>query len=284
MRRAHTFEGGLQGVDGRTVEVQWAEVVAGLDAGVGAHQVEEGGAECTTRTSRATRCCSPRAKTSRPSRSRAISRAAASRIASSRRSWKARCSARSSPEGSGLGRVGRQQQAGLQEREPGCHDQVVGGELDAKPPGGVNEGQVLLGELQDRDAAQVDLLGAGERQQQVERTLEAVDVDHQRLGGSRSAASKKSSGTSGAERGELGFERRRIGSGGGAAASERGFGAREAAPASARGRLGHGGHLGGVAVAVQHHVAAGRERALRARSPTPPFRACIEMSSVSRRP
>ena len=85
--------------------------------------------------------------------------------------------------GAFLARVGRQQQARLQEGEPGRHHQVVGRQFDPQRLGLVDEGQVLLGQLQDRDLAQVDLLGARQRQQQVERPLEAVDIDDQRLGG-----------------------------------------------------------------------------------------------------
>ena len=44
----------------------------------------------------------------------------------------------------------------------------------------LDEGEVLLGERQDRDAVQVDLLPAGELEQEVERPFEAVDVDVQR--------------------------------------------------------------------------------------------------------
>ena len=44
----------------------------------------------------------------------------------------------------------------------------------------LDEGEILVGQRQDRDPGEVDLLGAGELEQQVERAFEAVDVDDQR--------------------------------------------------------------------------------------------------------
>src|SRR4029453_9880648 len=43
-----------------------------------------------------------------------------------------------------------------------------------------DEGEILVGERQDRDLGEIDLLVARQRQQQVERAFEALDVDHQR--------------------------------------------------------------------------------------------------------
>jgi hypothetical protein len=107
------------------------------------------------------------------------SRAAASRIASSRRRRKASSAASSAPVGSSPFRLG-QEQARLQVGEPGGHDQIIGGELEAQAAGSLDEGEILLGERQDRDAGDVDLLARASVEQQIERPLEAVDVDDQR--------------------------------------------------------------------------------------------------------
>ncbi len=83
--------------------------------------------------------------------------------------------------GVGLGRLrrGRQQQARLQVGEPGRHDQIVGREFEPLLARGLDEEEILLGERQDGDAGQVDLLPPGELQQQVERTLEPVEIDRE---------------------------------------------------------------------------------------------------------
>ena len=70
-----------------------------------------------------------------------------------------------------------QQQARLQVGQPRRHHQIIGGQLQVGAPGADDEGQVLLGQLQDGDLRQVHLLVAGQGQKQVDGTLEAVDVD-----------------------------------------------------------------------------------------------------------
>ena len=124
----------------------------------------------------------PRAKKSRPFWSRAIRRAATSRIACSRSSWKARCAARSSALGPSSVGSGGKQQARLQVGEPGRHHQIVRRKFDPQSLRLVHENQILLGQLQHRDPAQVDLLGARQHQQQVKRALKAIDIDDQRFG------------------------------------------------------------------------------------------------------
>ena len=62
-----------------------------------------------------------------------------------------------------FGGIGRQQQPRFQKGQPGGHDQVIGRQFDAQGPRLFDEGQVLLGQFQDRDLAQVHLLGARER-------------------------------------------------------------------------------------------------------------------------
>ena len=74
----------------------------------------------------------------------------------------------------------RQQQPRFQVGEPRRHHEIVGGKLEAQLPRLLDEGEILLGQRQDRDLGEIDLLLAGERQQQVERALEALDVDQQR--------------------------------------------------------------------------------------------------------
>jgi hypothetical protein len=76
-------------------------------------------------------------------------------------------------------RVGRQQQPRLEEGQPRRHDEVIGRELDPQALGPLDEIEVLLRQLQHRHLPQVDLLRAAEREQQVERPLEAVDIHDQ---------------------------------------------------------------------------------------------------------
>src|SRR5262249_44738888 len=53
------------------------------------------------------------------------------------------------------------------------------GKLEAELARLLDELQVLVGERQDRDFRQIDLLLAGEREQEIERAFEALDIDHQ---------------------------------------------------------------------------------------------------------
>ena len=119
----------------------------------------------------------PRAKTSRPSCGRANSASPARRI----------CSSRLQPLGERVGKIGRfaafglgrrgQQQARLEIGEPGGHDEIVGRELEPQLARFLDEGEILLGERQHRNARQIDLLAARELEQEVERPLEAVEID-----------------------------------------------------------------------------------------------------------
>ena len=131
----------------------------------------------------------PRANTSRPRRLRVISCAAASRMASRRLQ----------AEGKKLGELfagrlavlvllGGQQQLRLEKGEPRRHDEIVGGDLEAQAARLVDEVEILLGERQDRDPGEIDLLAAGKREQEIERSLEALDVDHESLAGARRLA------------------------------------------------------------------------------------------------
>ncbi len=78
-----------------------------------------------------------------------------------------------------------QQQSRFQIGEPRRHHQIVGRELEPQLLGLLDEGEILLGERQHRDLGEIDLLGAGQGEQQVERPLEAADIDDERLLGGR---------------------------------------------------------------------------------------------------
>src|ERR1044072_3721665 len=123
----------------------------------------------------------PRPNTSRPSCGRPVSWSAALRIASRGRSRSASAGAMSSglgpisPSATGLSR------RDLVEANPRRNHQRAARELETNLARLLDEGEVLVGERQDRDLRQVHLLLARERQQQIERTLEARNVDDQRL-------------------------------------------------------------------------------------------------------
>ena len=59
-----------------------------------------------------------------------------------------------------FGWIRGQQQSGLQEREPCGHDQIVSGQFQPQLFRLFDERQILMGQGQDRDFAQIDLLGA----------------------------------------------------------------------------------------------------------------------------
>src|SRR5262249_53901681 len=70
-----------------------------------------------------------------------------------------------------------QKQARLQIGEPSRHDEIIGGQLEPEPPRLADKSQILVGERQNGDLLEVDLLRARQRQQQIERSLEAFDID-----------------------------------------------------------------------------------------------------------
>jgi hypothetical protein len=74
----------------------------------------------------------------------------------------------------------RQQQPRFQIGQPGRHHQIVGGEFEANLAGRLDEHKILVGQRQDRNLVQVDLLLPRQRQQQIERAFIAFDVDDQR--------------------------------------------------------------------------------------------------------
>ena len=73
-----------------------------------------------------------------------------------------------------------QQQPRFQEREPCRHHQIIGGKLEANFAGRLDEDEVLIGQRQNGNLGQIDLLLPRQRQQQIERTLIALDIDDQR--------------------------------------------------------------------------------------------------------
>ena len=78
------------------------------------------------------------------------------------------------------GRRFRQQQPRFQERQPRRHHQIVGGKLEPDFPRRLDEHQILVGQRQNGNLGEIDLLLPRQRQQQVERALIALDIDDQR--------------------------------------------------------------------------------------------------------
>ena len=71
---------------------------------------------------------------------------------------------------SGVARF-RQQQPRFQVGEPRRHHEIVGGKLEAELSRRLDEREILVGQRQDRDLGEIDLLLARQRQQQVERAF-----------------------------------------------------------------------------------------------------------------
>ncbi len=166
-------------------------------------------AEVRTEPARRPGSGSPRAPRERRARTHpgrsadaAISRPPAICIASSNRSRCSSCAASSSPARLLVLRRLRQQKARFQISEPRRHHQVVGGNLEAERALSRDERQILVGQRQDRDLAEIDLLLARQRQQQIDRPLIAVELEDQllwarrclRLDPSRSAGEGQSRG------------------------------------------------------------------------------------------
>jgi hypothetical protein len=58
----------------------------------------------------------------------------------------------------------RDQQPGFQERQPGGHHQIIGRQFQADAASTLDEGDILLGKCQHRNAREIDALVAGEMQ------------------------------------------------------------------------------------------------------------------------
>ena len=74
----------------------------------------------------------------------------------------------------------RQQQARFEIGEPGRHHQIIGGELEAQIARRLDESEILLGQSQNRNLGEIDLLAARQLQQKIERALKAIDIDKER--------------------------------------------------------------------------------------------------------
>ena len=77
--------------------------------------------------------------------------------------------------------LARQQQARLEVRQPRRHNEIVGRKLEPQLLRLADEAEILVGQRQDGNLGKVDLLRARQRQQQIERTLIAGDVDDERV-------------------------------------------------------------------------------------------------------
>ena len=72
------------------------------------------------------------------------------------------------------------QQLRLEIGEPGRHHEIVGGKFQPQLSRVFDKDEILLGERQDGDSRQIDLLVARKVQEQIERTFETGDIDDQR--------------------------------------------------------------------------------------------------------
>ena len=73
-----------------------------------------------------------------------------------------------------------QQQPRFQECEPSRHDEIVGGEFETDLSCHFDELEILIGQGQNGNLGEIDLLLPRQRQQQVERAFIAFDIDDQR--------------------------------------------------------------------------------------------------------
>ena len=73
----------------------------------------------------------------------------------------------------------RQQQTRFEIGEPRRHHQVVGGDLEAKLALPGDKVEILIGQRQDRDPGEIDLLLTGQCEQQIDRPLIPVELEHE---------------------------------------------------------------------------------------------------------
>ena len=236
----------------------------------------------------------PRPNTSRPSCGRVRSAgSAASRIASRRRKPQRERGRHVLGARPRIAVALRQQQARFEVGEPRRHHQIVGGELEPQRARLLDEGEILVGERQDRDLRQVDLLLARER-----RAADRAGPRSPRRRRSAPARRRRAPATMPSNdlvfvaharlaimRGEL-FTRRRDIERRRACAAPRAPHRRAAARiagelrASRRDRL----HLVELAVAMKHHIAAGAQAPRGVRSASVPDSALMDTSSLINRP
>ncbi len=73
------------------------------------------------------------------------------------------------------------EQARFEIGKPGRHHQIVGGQFQLQFARTLDELEILLGQRQNGNLRQIDLVMAGKFQQQVEWSFEAIDIDDQRI-------------------------------------------------------------------------------------------------------
>ena len=91
-------------------------------------------------------------------------------------------SARGSPSSASSHRSARQQHARFDLGQDRGHHQVFGGQLEAQVLHHADVFDVLARDLGDRDVEDVEVLAADQVQQQVERALEGIEDDFERVG------------------------------------------------------------------------------------------------------
>src|SRR5262249_39695357 len=64
--------------------------------------------------------------------------------------------------------------------EPCRHYQIIGGEFQAHLARLLDEGEVLIGQRENGNFSEIDLLLTRQREQKIERAFKALDVHHQR--------------------------------------------------------------------------------------------------------
>src|SRR5205823_11415433 len=75
----------------------------------------------------------------------------------------------------------RQQQPRLQIGEPSRHHQVVGGDLQVERVLRRDKGEILIRQRQDRDLPEIDLLLAGQCEQQIDRPFVPIELEDELL-------------------------------------------------------------------------------------------------------
>ena len=78
-------------------------------------------------------------------------------------------------------RLAGQEQGGFEKGEPGGHHEVIRREFEPQRLRLLDESEILPGEREHRDRAQVHLLLARERKQQVERPLPGTEIEGERV-------------------------------------------------------------------------------------------------------
>jgi hypothetical protein len=74
----------------------------------------------------------------------------------------------------------RKKKARLEVGEPGGHDEIVGGKLKPDLASSFDKFEILFSQMQNGNLRQINLLTAGEFEQQVERAFETVHVNKKR--------------------------------------------------------------------------------------------------------